>query len=151
MCGTPHCGANSKNNQENSMRKAICRLMGMCFLAASLAAVAQSGDAMKQDTMQQGDQMKHDNMSADNMTKKSVSVSGKVSDDGKMFMSDKDNKNWMISNPEAVKGHEGHHVTVKAHVDAAKNEIHVTSVKMGKDEMKGTMNQDTMKKNEMQH
>jgi len=37
------------------MSKAICRLMSICFLAASLAAVAQSGDAMKQDTMQQGD------------------------------------------------------------------------------------------------
>ena len=60
--------------------------MGMCFLAVSLAAVAQSGDAMKQDTMKQ------DNMKADNMAKKAVSVTGKVSDDGKMFMSDKDNK-----------------------------------------------------------
>jgi pentapeptide MXKDX repeat protein len=120
--------------------------MGMCFLAVSLAALGQSGDSMKQDAMQQGDQMKHDNMNADTMAKKLVSVSGKISDDGKMFISDKDNKNWMISNPEAVKGHEGHHVTVKAHVDSAKNEIHVTSLKMGKDEMK-----DTMKKNEMQH
>ncbi len=40
----------------------------------------------------------------------------------------------------------GHHVTVKAHLDAAKNEIQVSSVKMAKDEMK-----DTMKKDEMQH
>jgi pentapeptide MXKDX repeat protein len=133
------------------MKKFTCRLMGLCFLAVSLAALAQSGDAMKQDTMQQGDQMKHDNMNSDTMAKKSVSVSGKVSDDGKMFMSDKDNKNWMVSNPEAVKGHEGHHVTVRAHLDATKNEIRVTSVKMGKDEMKDTMSQDTMKKNEMQH
>ena len=44
------------------MRKMICRLMGMCFLAVSLAAFAQSGDTMKQDTMKQDDQMKHDNM-----------------------------------------------------------------------------------------
>ena len=133
------------------MRKMISRLMGMCFLAVSIAALAQSGDTMKQDTMQQGDQMKHDNMKADNMSKKTVSVSGKISDDGKMFMSDKDNKNWMISNPEAVKGHEGHHVTVKAHLDPAKNELHVTSVKMAKEEMKDTMKKDSMKKDEMQH
>ncbi len=132
------------------MTKVMCRLVGTCFLAVSLAALAQSGDTMKQDSMQQGDQMKHDNMKADT-TKKAVSVSGKISDDGKMFVSDKDNKNWMISNPEAVKGHEGDHVTVKAHVDAAKNEIRVASVKMGKDEMKDTMKQDTMQKNEMQH
>jgi len=129
----------------------MCRLVGACFLAVSLAALAQSGDTMKQDTMQQGDQMKHDNMKADTTAKKAVSVSGKISDDGKMFLSDKDNKNWMISNPEAVKGHEGDHVTVKAHVDVAKNEIRVASVKMEKDEMKDTMKQDTMKKNEMPH
>lgn len=133
------------------MKKVMSRLMGICVLAVSLAALAQSGDAMKQDTMQQADQMKQDNMKTDPMAKKSVNVSGKVSDDGKMFVGDKDNKNWMISNPEAVKGHEGHHVTVKAHLDATKNEIRVTSVKMGKDEMKDTMSQDTMKKNEMQH
>ena len=128
------------------MKKMILRLMGMCFLTVSVAALAQSGDTMKQDTMQQGDQMKHDNMNADTMTKKAVSVSGKVSDDGKMFTSDKNNKMWTVSNPEALKGHEGHHVTVKAHFDTAKNEIHVTSIKMGKDETK-----DTMKKDEMQH
>jgi pentapeptide MXKDX repeat protein len=133
-----------------AMRKMISRLMAMCFLAASIAVFAQS-DTMKQDTMQQGDQMKHDTMKADNMSKKAVSVSGKVSDDGKMFMSDKDNKNWMISNPEAVKGHEGHRVTVKAHLDAAKNEIQVTSVKMAKGEMKDSMKNDSMKKDEMQH
>jgi hypothetical protein len=75
-----------------------------------------------------------------------VSFSGKVSDHGKMFVNDKDDKNWMINNPETVKGHEGHHVAVKAHLDPAKNEIHVTSVKMAKGEMK-----DNMKKEEMQH
>ena len=128
------------------MKKMFCRLMGMCFLAVSLAAFAQSGDTMKQDTMKQDDQMKHDNMKTDNMSKKAMTVSGKVSADGKMFVSDKDNKTWTVSNPEALKGHEGHHVSVKAHIDAAKNEIQVSSVEMAKDEMK-----DTMKKDEMQH
>jgi pentapeptide MXKDX repeat protein len=127
------------------MGKIMCRFLGMCFLATSLTALAQSGDAMKQDTMQQGDQMKHDNMKND-MTKKAVTLSGKVSDDGKTFMSDKDDKSWTISNPETVKGHEGHHVTVKAQPDPSKHEIHVTSLKMAKGEMK-----DSMKKDEMQH
>jgi hypothetical protein len=123
------------------MWRVMCKFVGMCFLAVSLAALAQSGDTMKKDTTQQGDQMKADNMS------KTVSVSGKVSDDGKMFVSDKDNKKWTISNPDTVKGHEGHHVTVKAQLDSAKNEIHVTSLKMAKSEMKD----DNMKKDEMQH
>ncbi|MGC1651063.1 MAG: hypothetical protein WA741_34990 [Candidatus Sulfotelmatobacter sp.] len=120
------------------MRKMMYSLIGMCFLAASLSAVAQSGDPMKQD------QMKQDNMNH-NMAKP-VSVSGKVSADEKMFTSDKDNKLWTVSNPEVVKGHEGHHVTIKARIDAAKNQIDITSVKVAKSEMK-----DTMKKDEMQH
>jgi len=68
----------------------------------------------------------------------SAQLSGKISADGRTFVSDKDNKTWTVSNPEAVKGHEGHEVTPKAHVDEARNEIHVTSVKMGKGEMKET-------------
>jgi hypothetical protein len=47
----------------------------------------------------------------------------------------------MISNPKAVTGHEGHRVTLSASVDAAKNEVHVTSVRMAKGEMKDSMNQ----------
>jgi len=66
---------------------------------------------------------------------KAVSVTGKISDDGKMFVSDKDSKSWTISNPDAVKGHEGHHVTLQAHVYADKNEVHVVSLKMAKDSM----------------
>jgi hypothetical protein len=115
-------------------------------LIAFAAALMMSSAAIAQDTMKQGGQMKDDNMKAANMSKKAVSISGKVSDDGKMFVSDKDNKSWTISNPQALKGHEGHHVTVKARLDADKNEIHVTSVKMAKGEMK-----DNMKKDEMQH
>ena len=66
---------------------------------------------------------------------KAVSITGTISDDGKMFVSDKDGKSWTISNPDAVKGHEGHHVTLQAHVDANKNEVHVVSLKMAKDSM----------------
>jgi hypothetical protein len=55
---------------------------------------------------------------------------------GKTFTSDKDNKTWTIQNPEAVKGHEGHHVVLNAHVYPDKNEVHVMSLKMAKDNMK---------------
>jgi lipid-binding SYLF domain-containing protein len=66
---------------------------------------------------------------------KAISVTGKISDDGKMFVSDKDSKSWTISNPDAVKGHEGHHVILQAQVEADKNEVHVVSLKMAKDTM----------------
>ena len=66
---------------------------------------------------------------------KAVSITGKISDDGKMFVNDKDGKSWTISNPAAVKGHEGHHVILLAQVDADKNAVHVVSLKMAKDSM----------------
>jgi len=54
---------------------------------------------------------------------------GKISDDGKS-LTDKDGKSWSIDNPDAVKGHEGHEVTLRGDVDTAANTIHVKSVKM---------------------
>ena len=39
-----------------------------------------------------------------------------IGDDGKTFVSDTDSKSWTITNPDAVKGHEGHYVTLTAHV-----------------------------------
>jgi len=107
-------------------------------LVMSLLALAQ--EATKPGEMKQEPMMKAEKTSA-----KAVSLSGKVSADGKTFV-DKDNKSWTVSNPEALKGHEGHEVTLKVHEDAAKNEIHVVSVKMGKSEMKESTKKDEMKK-----
>jgi len=47
-----------------------------------------------------------------------------------VFVSDKDKSVWSVDNPEELKGHEGHHVRVTAHVDKTNNSIHVASVKM---------------------
>ena len=65
-------------------------------------------------------------------TRKLMTLHGTVSDDGKTFTDAKDQKAWTVQNPEALKGHEGHHVSVKAHVHADKGEIHVVSVRMMK-------------------
>lgn len=96
------------------------KLMALCFAVAILTY----GVAVAQDTMS------HDTMKAD--SSKAVDVKGKISDDGKTFVSDKDSKSWTIVNPEAVKGHEGHHVILNAHVYADKNQVHVMSLKMAK-------------------
>jgi pentapeptide MXKDX repeat protein len=87
-------------------------MMTICFAVALLTF----GVASAQDTMQ------NDNMKAD-ASKKAVQVTGKISDDS---------KSWTISNPDAVKRHEGHHVILTAHVYADKNEVHVVSLKMAK-------------------
>jgi hypothetical protein len=57
-------------------------------------------------------------------------LKGKISDDGKSFTSDKGNKTYTIENSDAVKGHEGHDVSLSGHVDTGANSIHVTSVKL---------------------
>jgi len=96
-------------------------LIAICFALALLT----SGVVSAQDTMH------NDNMKGD-ASMKAVHVTGKVSDDGKSFVSDTDSKSWTINNPEAVKGHEGHHVTLTAQCNADKNEVHVMSLKMAK-------------------
>ena len=59
---------------------------------------------------------------------KPLTVSGKVSADGKTFLTDIDSE-WQVSNAEALKGHEGRMVRVKCYVDTEKNSIKVLSVK----------------------
>ena len=100
-------------------------LMTLCFAVTLLTL----GVASAQDTLN------HDNMKADASkvdASKTVDVKGKISDDGKSFVSEKDSKNWNISNPDVVKGHEGHRVILTALVDVDKSEVQVMSLKMAK-------------------
>jgi hypothetical protein len=63
---------------------------------------------------------------------KAMSLTGWVKDqDGKtVFVNDKDKQSWNISNPDAVKGHEGHHVKVKATLNEADHSINVEKLTM---------------------
>ena len=72
---------------------------------------------------------------------KSGNVKGTVSQDGKTIVGD-DGNSWTIANPDAVKGHEGHHVELKGSADASTNQIQVSSVKMVKGD-KGSMKKDS--------
>lgn len=107
--------------KENNVKKLMIFSL---VIALVMSAVAVAQDNMKQDSMKSDTSIK------------ATSVTGKISDDGKTFVNDKDGKSWTISNPDAVKGHEGHHVTLKAHIYADKNEVHVMSLKMAPDNMK---------------
>ena len=68
-------------------------------------------------------------------------IKGTVKADGDKltFVSDKDGKSWDVVNPEALKGHEGHHVELSAHVYADKGQIHIMTVKMLKGEKTDSM------------
>jgi len=103
------------------MKKVLTMIFALLLLT-SFSLAAQ--DTANQDNMKAGTSMK------------AASITGKISDDGKSFVSDKDGKSWTISNPDAVKGHEGHHVTLKAHVSPDTNQVDVVSLKMAGDKMK---------------
>lgn len=57
-------------------------------------------------------------------------IRGTISADGKTFTPDKGKDTWTLKNPEDVKGHEGHHVDLNAHVYKDTHELHVMKVTM---------------------
>jgi hypothetical protein len=118
--------------------------MKKLLLVSFALALVVSLFTLAQETPKSG-AMKQETPKAEKMSAKAVTVSGTVSADGKTFV-DKDNKSWTVTNPEALKGHEGHELTLTAHVDSAKNEVHVVSVKMGKAQMEDATKKDEMKK-----
>lgn len=63
---------------------------------------------------------------------KDMSLTGWVKSEGgkTTFVNDKDKQSWDISNPDAVKGHEGHHVSIKAKLNEADHSLNVDSLKM---------------------
>jgi hypothetical protein len=116
------------------MRKLSVALLALAVLI-SMSAVAQYGSDKSMD--------KKEAKSAGPAAK---DVVGTIAKDGKTFTSDKDKKSWKLVNPEAVKGHEGHHVKLNAHFYPDKGEAHVMSLSMKTgDDMKD------MKKDEMKH
>jgi hypothetical protein len=121
------------------MKKVSIGLLALTF-AMSLTAFAQQYPSTSQDSNTSKAQ-------ADQMSAKAplMTLKGTVKADGDKytFVNDKDGKSWDVMNPEELKGHEGHHVQLSAHVYADKNSIHVMSVKMAKG---GSMKNDSMSK-----
>ena len=70
---------------------------------------------------------------------RAVTLSGRVSDDGMTLVSDGD-REWLVSNADALDGHEGHQVTVKCRPYPGEHRIQVLSVKMARGAAKYTAN-----------
>jgi hypothetical protein len=109
--------------------------ISICVLALTLAmsvtVLAQNASASQDNNMSQ--------TQADQGAKAPLkTLKGTIKADGGKytFVDDKDGKSWDVMNPETLKGHEGHHVQLSAHVYADKNSIHVMSVKMVKGDAK---------------
>lgn len=101
------------------MKKLLVLAMVFSIMMVGVAAIAQ-------------DNMGGSSTKAAAAPLKNIKGTIKADGDKYTFVSDKDSKSWDIMNPEAVKGHEGHHVELSAHVYADKGAIHVMSVKMMK-------------------
>jgi hypothetical protein len=69
--------------------------------------------------------------------RKPANLSAKVAGNGKTLVADKDNKIWLVSNPEMLSGIDGRHVKVKALVDVSHSQIQVVSVSAIADEQPG--------------
>jgi hypothetical protein len=116
------------------MKKLMVCLLALTFAMSLTAFAQQDNNNMAQTQADQGAAQ------APLMTLKGTV---KAEGDKYMFVNDKDGKSWDVMNPEELKGHEGHHVQLSAHVYADKNSIHVMSVKMLKG---GSMGNDSMSK-----
>lgn len=112
------------------MKKLLMLVVAICLVFGTAA--------FAQDNMGQNGDMGKDKMASAPL--KTLKGTVKADGDKITFVNDKDQKSWDVMNPEALKGHEGHHVQVSAHVYADKNSIHVMSVKMlGKGSEKSSM------------
>jgi hypothetical protein len=100
------------------------------LLALPVVALAQSPATQSDNSQTSAQSQSNDTMGQS--AAKSGDVKGTISQDGKTLVGD-DGKSWTIANPDAVKGHEGHHVVLKGSADASTNQIQVSSVKMAKD------------------
>lgn len=58
-----------------------------------------------------------------------LSFSGTIADDGRTLLSDKSEARWIISNPEVVKDYAGHRVAVRARAATGGTEIEVLKIR----------------------
>ena len=105
---------------------AICSLLCMMFFVASTAVAAD--DMAKESTVNgwitdSGCGVKGTNADHAACTKKCLAAGKKL-----VVVTDEDKKVLTVENPDALKGHEGHHVAVTGHVSG--DSIHVESAKM---------------------
>ncbi len=112
--------------------KRVITLLFAFLITASLTLVAQepaSKDQTANDKSVQKAEKKEANAAAKGKT---MSLTGWVKDqDGKtVFINDKDKQAWNISNVDAVKGHEGHHVKVKAKLNESDHSMNVEKLTM---------------------
>jgi putative cell wall-binding protein len=106
------------------MRKFLLLLIA-CALILLAASVSFASDAQTVNGWVSDSKcgVKGANATSEACTKKCIAAGEKA-----VLVTDTDQKVLAVDNPDALKGHAGHHVAVTGHVDGGK--IHVDSVKM---------------------
>jgi hypothetical protein len=113
--------------------KRLLTLLFALVLSASLSLMAQEPANKDQSSSNDKKVQKAEKKEAKAAQKgKDMSLTGWVRDQGgkTVFENDKDKQSWDISNPDAVKGHEGHHVKVRAKLDEANHSLTVDKLTM---------------------
>ncbi|HWG86316.1 MAG TPA: hypothetical protein VN679_00945 [Candidatus Acidoferrales bacterium] len=116
------------------MKRLLTVLCAVLF-SFSIALAAQSTSAQSDDNSAKQDKKidKAEKKEAKAAEKgKDMKLTGWVKEEsGKtVFVNDKDKKSWDIANPDAVKGHEGHHVKVSAKLDEANHSVTIDKLTM---------------------
>lgn len=111
--------------------KRLITLLFAFVMAASISMLAQEPAANPSGTDKKTDKAEKKEAKAA-AKDKSMSLTGWVKEqDGKtVFINDKDKQAWNIENMDAVKGHEGHHVKVKAKLNESDHSVNVEKLTM---------------------
>ncbi|HET9837175.1 MAG TPA: hypothetical protein VFR84_03005 [Candidatus Angelobacter sp.] len=112
--------------------KRLLTLLFAFLISASLSLAAQEPAGKDQSSTDKKVQKAEKKEAKAAQKGKEMSLTGWVRDQGgkTVFENDKDKQSWDISNPDAVKGHEGHHVKVKAKLDEANHSLTVDKLRM---------------------
>jgi hypothetical protein len=126
----PASGLGPRSYFEKGERPAMRKIFVLCLLLCFVFALtAVAFDEMGKTTTVNGwvsdDKCgaKGANDKAEACTKKCLAAGAKM-----VIVTDKDQKVLMVENPDALKGHEGHHIAATGHVMG--DSIHVESAKM---------------------
>jgi hypothetical protein len=117
----------TSKGEQPAMKKALSIGLAVCFVLA-LTSMVYADDMGKSTTVKgwvSDDKCgaKGANAKAEACTKKCLDAGAKM-----VVVTDGDQKILMVDNPDALKGHEGHHIAVTGTVKG--DSIHVDSAKM---------------------
>jgi hypothetical protein len=67
-------------------------------------------------------------------SRKTISITGRMSEDGRVLLRDATDQVWTVSNPEALEDYTGQEVVIRCQLMPDKKELRVVSVKLVKGE-----------------